>query len=186
MNEKPIRVGVVPIGNLDGIFAKTVAAHLLGYFHLQVDILSPLGHPDYAFDPGRRQFDAGLILKALGKRPFRNSQKVIGIVDVDLFVPILTHVFGEAEQGGRHALVSLHRLRKREDGAPTPLSQLLERTAKVALHETGHLFDLLHCREKRCVMHFSGSLRDLDQTPLFLCKYCSLYLRDAFKRASRP
>ncbi|MBW2252743.1 MAG: archemetzincin, partial [Deltaproteobacteria bacterium] len=55
---------------------------------------------------------------------------------------------------------------------------LYERAVKVALHELGHLFDLLHCEHKRCLMHFSGSIEELDEQPLYLCNYCSIYLQD--------
>ena len=173
-----IRMGVVPIGNIPEITSKTIAAHILGYLNLKADILPPLEHPAYAHDKGRLQYDAGAILKALESEPFHGYTKVIGLLDVDLFVPILTHVFGEARQGGRHALVSLHRLKSNSDGSTPTMSLFLERAAKVALHELGHLFHLTHCMDDKCLMHFSGGLLDLDWAPLYFCRYCSIYLRD--------
>ncbi|MBN2124981.1 MAG: zinc metallopeptidase [Deltaproteobacteria bacterium] len=184
MNPTSIRLGVLPVGEVEGILGKTVAAHLLGYFHLEADLLPPLAPPVFAFDPRRLQYDAAAILRSLETITFQGYDKIVAILDVDLFVPILTHVFGEAQQGGRYALVSVYRLRGKEVGNPAPLPQLLERTAKVALHETGHLFHLLHCTQKKCLMHFSGDLRDLDAIPLFLCRYCSASLRDALRRFS--
>jgi len=107
---------------------------------------------------------------------------VIGILDVDLFVPIFSHVFGEAKQGGKYALVSLFRLKKNPDGSTIMSSNFYERAAKVALHELGHLYNLFHCEDKRCLMHFSGGLEDLDETPLYFCRYCTAFFKDALLR----
>ncbi len=182
MTSKKTRIGLVPIGEVPQITSKSVAAHIIGYLDLDVDILPTLEHPSYAHDQKRVQYDAGAILKTLESEPFQGHTKVIAVLDVDLFVPILTHVFGEAKQGGRFALVSLYRLKKNTDGSTAPLSLQLERAAKVALHELGHLFDLHHCMDARCLMHFSGDLEDLDKTPLYFCRYCSVFLRDALKK----
>ena len=179
MNSTEKRIGVVPIGDIPEIISKTVAAHMLGYLGLNADILPPLEEPAYAHDEKRFQYNAMLILKALEQERFSDYAKVIGILDLDIFVPLFTHVFGEAKQGGRSALVSLYRLRKDPEGSTPPPALVLERAAKVALHEVGHLFNLVHCTDEKCLMHFSGVLSDLDRTPLYFCRYCSIYFRDA-------
>jgi archaemetzincin len=112
----------------------------------------------------------------------RQYDKVIGILDVDLFVPILTHVFGEARQGGKSALVSITRLKDDVDADHPPTPLLLGRAAKVALHEAGHLYNLFHCMDEKCLMGFSGGLSDLDLRPLYFCRYCHAFLRDALHR----
>ena len=182
MSSKKRHVGVVPLGEVPEIALKVIAANISGYLNLSVQILPPLEHPEYAVDKRRLQYDAGIILKALESMPFDNCKKVIGVINQDLFVPIFTHVFGEAKQGGKFALVSLFRLGKNPDGSTPPSSLFFERGAKVALHEAGHLFNLLHCMDERCLMHFSGNLEDLDSAPLYFCRYCATYLRDALHR----
>ena len=172
-------IGVVPFGEVPEIASKTIAANILGYMHLDTEIALPMERPEYAFDKGRLQYNAGTILKVFESIPFHDYEKVVGVLDVDLFVPILTHVFGEARQGGKYALVSLFRLKRNWDGSSPPMNIFLERAAKVALHELGHLFNLSHCMDERCLMHFSGGLQDLDSAPLYFCRYCSIYLRDA-------
>ena len=172
-------IGVVPVGEVPENVCKAVAANILGYLYINTDITPPVEHPAYAYDKRRLQYNAGIILKEFESMHFHKYEKVIAVLDVDLFVPILTHVFGEARQGGKYALVSFYRLKRNSDGSIPPLSLSLERAAKVALHELGHLFDLIHCTDERCLMHFSGGLQDLDKTPIFFCRYCSVYLRDA-------
>jgi len=179
MNATLKPIGVVPLGEVPEIVLKSIAAGILGYLKLNTELLEPQRIPENAYDLVRQQYDAGLLLNAFESLALEKHEKVIGVLAVDLFVPILTYVFGEARQGGRLSLVSLHRLRKNSDGSPAPLPLFLERATKVALHELGHLFNLIHCEDSHCLMHFSGGLRDLDKAPPYYCSYCSLYLRDA-------
>ena len=178
-------IGVVAFGAVSEIVSKTIAARILGYLRLATDIVPSLEYPEYAFDKGRLQYNAGTILTTFESIPFNNYEKLIGVLDADLFVPILTYVFGEARQGGRCALVSLHRLKKNSDGSSASTALFLERTAKVALHELGHLFNLIHCEDERCLMHFSGGIKDLDKAIPYFCRYCSLYFREALSPDSR-
>jgi archaemetzincin len=170
-------IGVLPLGKVPEIALKVIAAHISGYFELPSQILSPLKLPEYAYDHRRLQYDAGKILKAFESLEFNSCDKVIGVLGLDLHIPIFEYVFGEARQGERYAVMSLFRLDKNPDGSPPPVPLVHERAAKVALHELGHLYELFHCEDKKCLMHFSGGVEDLDATPVFLCRYCSAYLK---------
>jgi archaemetzincin len=87
-------------------------------------------------------------------------------------MPLFTHVFGEARQNGRAAIVSLYRLGT-DPGGPAAIDErVLERMAKIALHELGHLLNLLHCDDDCCLMHFSGDLEVLDRITFNFCRYC--------------
>ena len=92
---------VVPIGRVAEIVPKAIAANILGYLHIDTDIAPSLENPQYAFDEGRIQYNAGAILRAFESMPFHNYEKVIGILDLDLFIPIFSYVFGEARQAGK-------------------------------------------------------------------------------------
>jgi archaemetzincin len=95
---------------------------------------------------------------------------VLGITDQDLFIPILTYVFGEAQLGGAAALVSTARL---VDGVERAGRRLLvERLSKESLHEVGHAFGLVHCGHERCVMSRSPAVREVDQKAAELCEEC--------------
>jgi archaemetzincin len=179
MKASKSRIGVVALGEVPELVLQSIAAHIQGILHVEVDVLPHLSLPSSAFDQGRLQYSASRMLQHLEALSFPGGDKIMGVLDGDLFVPIFTYVLGEAQQGGKHALVSLHRLKTQEANAPSDLSLLLERSAKVALHELGHLYNLHHCMDPGCLMHFSGSLRDLDETFLDYCSYCRIYLRDA-------
>lgn len=177
---------MLPIGDVPKIATEHVAKEIEGCLRLEADILLPLGRPEFALDKKRLQYDAGVILQALMEDPIHDYTKVIAMLNVDLFVPIFTHVFGEAKQGGDYALVSIYRLQEKMDGTNPSPSKILERAAKVALHELGHLFDLVHCLDEGCLMHFSGTLGDLDKTPISFCHYCETFLEDAIGRPRGP
>ena len=97
-------IGVVAIGEVPKNVLKVVAAHITGYLNLKTEVLPSLQHPSYAHDSRRQQYDAGIILSTLESTPIHNHEKIIGVLNVALFVPIFTHVFGEARQGGKYVL----------------------------------------------------------------------------------
>jgi len=176
----PHRIGILPMGEIPSLIPQVMAAHIESYLRLPADILPPEGLPENAFDPHRLQYDAGKAVTALERRTGQQGlSKMVAVLSCDLFVPIFSFVLGEARQGGTWALVSLYRMGKNEDGSLPPESDILERTAKVALHEIGHLFDLVHCDDERCLMHFSGGLDDLDRSPMQLCRYCRQFFKEA-------
>lgn len=174
-------VGVVPLGDVPEIVLKVIADHITRCFKITTQILSSMEQPEYALDERRLQYNAGTIIETFESMHFNDHDKIIAVLNQDLFLPIFTHVFGEARQGGTCGIVSLFRLVKNPDGS-APLKPLIhERAAKVALHELGHLFNLLHCEHKQCLMHFSGSIKELDEMSLQLCEYCSIYLQDRLR-----
>jgi archaemetzincin len=102
----------------------------------------------------------------------RASGPCLGVTELDLAVPILTFLFGEARLQGRCAVVSAHRLRQPFYGLPCNSSLLLHRVEKESLHELGHLAGLRHCRLSSCVMAFSTSVEHVDLKEAAFCDRC--------------
>jgi len=182
MNVSTSRIGVVALGEIPELIPLSIAAHIQGMLHVDVDVLTSLPLPSAAFDQGRLQYSASRLLQHLEALSLSPWKKMIAVLDADLFVPIFTHVLGEAQQAGKHALVSIYRLKTQGVDHPSGLSLLMERAAKVTLHELGHLYDLHHCTDPGCLMHFAGGLEDLDGALLDYCNYCRIYIRDALFR----
>jgi archaemetzincin len=124
------------------------------------------------FDPGRRQYDGNRLLDAVGKINFMGSVKNIGLFSVDLFIPILTYIFGQAELNGHAGIASLYRLHNERYGMAADETLLFERFTKEVIHETGHTFGLIHCNTTDCVMHSSTYVEDIDQKGMSLCPRC--------------
>jgi len=132
-----------------------------------------LGHdrPTDSFDPRRQQHSSTRILKWLIESRPRHAAKVAGITDVDLFIPILTFVYGEAQLGGTAAVVSTARLLP-DNGFRPSADLLTSRLVKECVHELGHTFGLLHCPLPTCVMARSVNLVQVDAKDPGLCHDC--------------
>jgi archaemetzincin len=144
-----------------------VRLHLERALGAPVRIFSDPGRPPDAYDHRRKQWSTARILAWLGTTG--PPGKVLAVTDQDLFIPILTFVFGEAQLNGRAAVVSTARLG--EPGLPDP-RVALERLAKESVHEIGHCFGLVHCDSPGCVMGRSASARDVDRKRGEFCTKC--------------
>jgi archaemetzincin len=128
------------------------------------------------FVPGRQQHHATLVLAALLRHRPDASSKILGIVPVDLFIPVLTFVFGQAQLDGPGAVVSTYRLRSEFYGLPGDEGVLVERAIKECVHELGHAFGLVHCDFYGCVMHASSTVDEVDVKGAALCGHCASVL----------
>jgi archaemetzincin len=164
-------VEVIPLGPVDEVCVSVVAANIQTFIGLAVDVVPPWPDPIYALIPVRGQYNALPILKALSVDLDAGTRR-LGLLAGDLCLPILTYVFGEAQVNGRAAVVALRRLKHGRDGQRAPAHLLLERLAKVAVHEMAHVLGLTHCRSPRCLMSFSLGLEQLDALELRFCPHC--------------
>jgi len=128
--------------------------------------------PEKAYSAKRAQYLSTLLLGELERVKGPRGAVVLGVADVDLYVPDLNFVFGQAQSGGRACVISLYRLRQERYGMP-PDEQLFEKRALTeAVHELGHVLGLPHCTDAGCVMHFSNSLADTDRKGFNFCERC--------------
>ena len=125
------------------------------------------------FDAGRRQYNGDKLLRAVDQVYSSEPDKTLGLFNVDLFIPILTYIFGQAQLGGRTGIASLYRLSNERYGIVDQGDYLLERFKKEVIHELGHLFGLIHCHTPTCVMRSSTYVEDIDQKEAQLCIKCS-------------
>ena len=137
-------------------------------FHIEETRLDP--GPAYLKD--RNQYHSRALLEILAGLPRGADEAILGLTEVDLTIPILTFVFGEAALGKDVALVSLHRLRQPFYGLPNDPEVFLRRTEKECLHEMGHGAGLLHCRDYACAMAFSNSVEQVDLKEPAFCPDC--------------
>ncbi len=126
--------------------------------------------PQGAFDSRRRQYAADLLLGhvvvPLG------AERALAVADLDLYVPDLNFVFGLAQPRARRAIIALPRLRPTFYGERENDALFHKRVLKEAVHELGHTYGLGHCREPRCVMHFSNWIGDTDFKRAEWCDRC--------------
>jgi archaemetzincin len=126
-----------------------------------------------SFSPDRHQHHATLVLAELLRGLPESESKIVGVTSVDLYIPVLTFVFGQSLLDGQGAVVSTHRLRNGYYGLREDEGLLLDRTVKETVHELGHTFGLVHCPDYGCVMHASTDVAGVDLKGAFFCSDCS-------------
>ena len=165
-----MKIRLKPIGDVaDGTMGK-LKDRVGSIFHCPAETEAGSGDSAQAYDPERKQYDSSKLLASLGKAG--KGERVVGIVKVDLYVPRLNFVFGEADIVAGTAIVSLFRLRQEYYGLASDDALFLERATKEIVHELGHTFGLGHCHNTKCVMHFSNSLADTDVKEAHFCNMC--------------
>ena len=131
---------------------------------------------DSYYDAQRGQYNSTSIIGHLLDRyrfaDAASPTKILGVAGQDLFIPILTYVFGEAQLGGLIGVVSYYRLPNERYGLPANGRLFSERLLKEAMHELGHTYGLIHCRALNCVMHISTYVEDIDTKPAAFCRDC--------------
>ena len=167
------RIGLVPVGKIiDRDLIDHLRTILPQAFGGKVEVVKRLRFPQYAFDERRRQYHSTLILAWLRQAGEGIYERILGLVDVDLFTPSLNFVFGEADILHGVSVISLYRLRPENYGQAEDPKTLRERALKEAIHELGHTYGLMHCLQYRCVMHFSNQLSDTDRKGHLFCRHC--------------
>jgi archaemetzincin len=136
-----------------------------------------LGSVEFAYEPARQQYASIAILESLLARCPEDARKLLAVTGRDLFIPVLTFVFGQAQLGGRVGVVSLARLAQEFYGLAPDREALMGRAGKEALHETGHMFGLVHCAERRCAMSLATNVRQIDSKDNAFCPPCAARLR---------
>jgi len=186
LNDPPEHTIVIsPIGDLkDTSLVNLISREIDRIFNQPTEIVPLLKDVNFALDPVRNQFHSTSILEKLDRLSPINSMKVVGIVMVDLFIPILTHVYGEAQLGGKACIVSTYRL---NEGLSLTNSVHIyhNRITKEVIHELGHTFNLRHCPDNFCIMHYCRTVKDVDGKSDQLCRYCKTLLEDEIKKLAK-
>lgn len=170
MKEKSIIL--VSCGLFEKQLTERVAKDVSGEFDHPVDLIECTLDISHFYNPGRRQYDANKLLHAITQRAPADEVKVMGMARVDLYIPILTYIFGQAKLNGYTGVASLYRLRNEHYGLEKDYELLINRFSKVIIHELGHTFGLIHCSNPVCVMRSSTYVEDLDQKEKKFCHRC--------------
>jgi archaemetzincin len=182
-------VTICPLGFVEDEIIDRIAEHIEERCGIECRISKKMGKPEYAYDERRCQYNSKLILKRLIKRSPKKIFGFMGVTSVDLFVPILTYVYGLAAMEDQCSIISTHRLQPQFYDQPPDRDLLVDRAQKTALHEMGHCLGLTHCRNRHCVMYSSAKIEDTDFKKSVFCPTCSDLFKwylDKCLRSDRP
>jgi archaemetzincin len=165
-------IDIVPIGEVEETLLSFLRHTLFQTFNIETRIRNCRFDLSVVHDPIRNQYNSsGLLLQLINDTP-PDTLRILGVTELDLFIPIFTFLFGEAQLNGIGALVSTHRLHNQFYGIPTDHELLKNRLLKEGIHELGHTFGLIHCFTLKCVMKSSTYVEDIDQKSLNFCRAC--------------
>lgn len=163
---------LLPIGNIDDGLLRDLVPALVETFHVSCRVVPLRLDPEFAYHGERQQYHSSEILHRMQGLLTSDSWRVLGIASVDLYIPILTFVFGEAQVGGPCAVVSSHRLRQEFYGLPSDTELFRQRVIKESVHELGHTLSLTHCEDYSCAMAPSHAVEWIDLKESRLCNGC--------------
>jgi archaemetzincin len=175
------KIIISPIGDITPDLLVPIADEINRIYGYPAEVVALLDDIDFALQPGRNQYHSTPVLEQLALSAPADAIKVLALVEVDLFIPILTHVYGEAQLGGKACIVSTIRLNEGRSYQNTQ-EPFQSRIIKEAIHELGHTFNLRHCREHTCLMHYCRDESDVDRKSDQLCRYCKVFLEDEIRR----
>ena len=124
-----------------------------------------MAKPTFAFNKDRDQYHTTAIMRRLLTLKDLGTPLIIGVADVDLFVPDSPFVYGEADRESHAAVMSLWRLKGEGEAWK-------RRTFVEAVHQAGHLVGLSYCEDARCAMYLATTITDAERRQLHLCNNC--------------
>ncbi len=181
VKSKQGEIYILAINKVDSTLLEKLRANLEKIFGQKIRVRQISLDLEFAYNSERKQYYSSAILEKLRNTSSEAGERVLGLVDVDLYVPDLNFVFGEADIVEKLAVISTKRLRQEYYGLPKDEELLLDRTSKESVHELGHTYGLRHCPDKSCVMYFSNSLQDTDFKSSSFCESCKRKLMSAIR-----
>jgi len=172
-------IRLLPVGEIDGRLLDSLGQALSREFSAQITISEIHLDPEFSFNGQRQQYYSTEILARMHSMHSPADWRFLGVASVDLFIPILTFVFGEAQLNNPCALVSTFRLRQEFYGLPRDDALLEERLIKEGVHELGHTVGLVHCADYSCVMSSSHGVEWIDLKGTAFCRNCRSRARNA-------
>ena len=173
---------LVPIGGVAPNVMEWIENAAAEWFPLPIRRLPALAVPEGAYDAKRQQYQSVEIMKLVARAAPRDASRILGVTDVDLAIPMLSFLFGQAQFDGPVAIVSLCRLHQEFYGLPAQEKLLRERTVKETLHELGHTFGLVHCSAPNCAMSLATHIELVDSKSERYCARCGTQLVQRFTR----
>jgi|SRR5579863_380936 len=165
-------VHLLPVGKVDHRLLRSLKVEIPQRLGVSCEILPAALDPAPSFHAEREQYHSSQILQRMQSHISPQTWRLLGVTDVDLYIPILKYVFGEAQMKGPCAVVSAHRLHEEFYGLRRDDDVLAQRLLKESIHELGHTLNLRHCENYDCVMASAHAVEWVDLRGSSFCEAC--------------
>jgi len=165
-------IRLLPVGPADGAVLERLRRGLQETLRVSCELLPGTLDPKPFLHAQRQQYHSTQILAALSAYLHDGCWRLLGVTSLDLYMPILTFVFGEAQLTGQCCVVSSRRLVQEFYGLPKDPELFATRLLKESVHELGHTLGLTHCQDYGCVMAASHSVEWIDIKGSDFCPSC--------------
>ncbi len=163
---------LVYLCNISKRLFEVLEREIIQSFDNEIEIRFKPWNLNYAYNKYRRKYSSAQLLRRLRQLERRRGDKILGIVDVDIYSPGWEFIFGEAEINSDTAIISLFLLKPEHISKGNDDTLFEKRAVKEAIHELGHLYGHGHCLNNKCVMFLSKSLGAIDRKNKFICNTC--------------
>jgi archaemetzincin len=178
-------IWLLPVGKVERLLLIELCSGISQRLKARCELSEIEFDPILAYHAERQQFHSSEILHSMPTIAHPKDCHLLGVTGVDLYIPILKYVFGEAQLGGCCAVVSFHRLRQEFYGLDRDDALLRERLLKECIHELGHTLGLRHCQDYRCAMASAHAVEWIDLRENSLCESCQARV-DSGLSAEKP
>ena len=175
---------VAPLKFSNTSLLENIINELSALFNFKITVINLNLDISKSYYKERGQYYSSEIIYEAIKHTKELNGKILILVEFDIFIPVFTYIFGEAQLNGKHSLVSLCRLHEEFYSGTTDDKLLLRRTIKEILHELGHNFGLIHCRNWDCVMHSAQGIEEIDIKGVDFCDFCKAEINSSVKLIS--
>lgn len=159
---------------------RQLKSDLLGVFKFEISVHEKiLKAPNEYFNQRKAKWNAQALLFQLREEFLKRREgkfMVLGIFPNDMYADGLNFVYGLSERNGTFSVISHFRLDEKFYGRHFDQKILSERVTKEAIHEIGHMLNLPHCTNKKCVMSFSPNIFFVDRKTANFCDKCKKFI----------
>jgi archaemetzincin len=172
MKRHRAKIVIVPLGDVDYFQINKLSTTLSARFGHSVDILQGIKVPNEAYDLIKGQYFATMILQKLELLKANEKEKILGVIEDDIYNTRHHVLVSDVDAIGGTALVSMFQLKQQFYGLPDDEKMIYQRLVKEATRMVGALFSIPFCRNPKCVMFYSEDMFDIDQKSEKFCDIC--------------
>lgn len=168
-------IKLVPLGKISEDLQEYIIELLQKNFRKKVFLARSQNIPITSYNPIRLQYNSKELIEfLLSLKSYK--EKILGIINEDIYKQGSPFVFGESNVNKEVALISLWRFEQNRIFFDCDGPLMLERIKKQAIYETSTIYGLRTCADPKCVMYYCQTMDELDNKDSKYCAKCKAWI----------